>query len=100
MDSQKKNVMIGIDIFLWIFVIIPWMIWGYELFDAYKNGNYFGSGFFGERSFYIGWDAVKMQYEVIMSWGGYIWIRYLLLTLAYTIFIVVKIKKANCTSNS
>ena len=34
-----------------------------------------------------------MQYKEIMSWGGYIWIRYLLLTLAYTIFMIVKIKK-------
>lgn len=93
MDKQKKEVMIGIDIFLWIFVLVPWLVWAFELVDVYKNGGNFGPGFFGEKHFAIGWNAVWEEIVLIKDFGGSLWVLFVLFTLAYTIFLVKRIKK-------
>lgn len=94
MDTQKKNVLIGIAIFLWVLVILPCMVWISMLYNAYTNGSYFGNGFFDERKFYSGWTAVKMGLDDIIAWGGgLLWFYYLLFVLGYTIFLIIKIKK-------
>ncbi|MEE3496553.1 MAG: hypothetical protein VZR06_15440 [Butyrivibrio sp.] len=93
MDKQKKEVMIGIDIFLWIFVLVPWLVWAFELVDVYKNGGNFEPGFFGEKHFAIGWNAVWEEIVLIKDFGGSLWVLFVLFTLAYTIFLVKRIKK-------
>ncbi|RKM55850.1 hypothetical protein D6853_09900 [Butyrivibrio sp. X503] len=94
MNKQKKNIMIGIAVFLWVFVLLPCMVWACDLFDVYFNGAYLGYGFFDERTFYIGWSAVKMEAENIKVWGGgLLWFYYSLFTLLYTVFLIIKIKK-------
>ncbi|RKM56450.1 hypothetical protein D6853_06590 [Butyrivibrio sp. X503] len=93
MNKRKKNIMIGIAVFLWVFVLIPCMVWGCDLYDVYNNGAYLSTAFFDKGDFYIGWEAVIMEIKIIQIWGGgLLWFYYSLFTLAYTLFLIVKIK--------
>lgn len=38
MDNEKKEVLIGIDVFLWIIAFIPGAVYVTELIHAYRDG--------------------------------------------------------------
>ena len=95
MDKQTRDVMIGIDVFLWAFFAIRCLIWGCEIVNAYQYGGNYGGGFNGVSTFYIGWDAVRMECELIIEWTGGFWLLYFLFIMAYTIYMIIRFRKCN-----
>ena len=93
MDKDKKELLIGIDVFLWILVFIPGAVYVNELVQAYKNGSSIG---FNENAItYYGWAGVKTQIDLILWLGAagfWLFVSLVVVTVVYTVFITRKIK--------
>ena len=95
MDNEKKEVLIGIDVFLWIVVFIPGAVYVTELIHAYRDGVNI-AGFFTDNAVtYYGWEGVKAEIDLILWLGAfrfYLWLALLIIATIYTIFLAYKLK--------
>ena len=97
MDKEKKEILVGIDIFLWVITFIPGAVYDHEMIQTYRNGV--SITFFDENApVYYGWEGVKAELDLILWLGAfrfYLWLAVVVITVGYTIYMAGKLKKNN-----